>query len=100
LDEVCPECGHPLVMRYSKKGSFIGCSNYPQCHYIKREEEKPVAGEGELCPKCKKGHLVKKRSSYGLFLGCDQYPECHYVQSIKKRYKKFFVSKKKTTTSQ
>lgn len=33
--EVCPECGHDLVTRTSKYGEFVGCSNYPNCKYIK-----------------------------------------------------------------
>lgn len=36
--EKCPECGHDLVERISRYGKpFIGCSNYPKCHYIKKE---------------------------------------------------------------
>lgn len=36
LNEKCPECGHHLVERRSKWGrKFIGCSNYPDCRYIK-----------------------------------------------------------------
>jgi len=35
LEEVCPECGHKLVQRTSKRGKqFIGCSNYPKCKFI------------------------------------------------------------------
>ena len=34
LETTCPECGGKLVERrgYSK---FLGCSNYPQCHYTR-----------------------------------------------------------------
>ncbi|WP_289219779.1 type I DNA topoisomerase [Ileibacterium valens] len=36
--EKCPECGADLVERVSRYGKpFIGCSNYPKCHYIKKE---------------------------------------------------------------
>jgi restriction system protein len=33
----CPKCGGELVKRFSNRtqGSFLGCSNYPRCHYIK-----------------------------------------------------------------
>ena len=35
-DEVCPECGAPMVVRRSRFGSlFLGCSNYPKCRGIK-----------------------------------------------------------------
>ena len=29
----CPQCGNKLVLRTSKYGKFIGCSNYPKCTY-------------------------------------------------------------------
>ncbi len=32
----CPKCGGDLVLRESKYGKFLGCSNYPRCKYIKR----------------------------------------------------------------
>ena len=41
LNEKCPECGHHLVERRSKWGkTFIGCSNYPNCKYIKKSKSK------------------------------------------------------------
>ncbi|MDY0276616.1 MAG: type I DNA topoisomerase [Acholeplasma sp.] len=42
LDENCPVCGKPLVMRNSNYGPFIGCSGFPKCKYIKNidKEEK------------------------------------------------------------
>lgn len=32
---ICPKCGGNLVVRNGKYGSFIGCSNYPKCKFIK-----------------------------------------------------------------
>lgn len=41
LKEKCPECGKSLVERRSKWGkTFIGCSGYPDCKYIKKEKKK------------------------------------------------------------
>ena len=41
LNEKCPECGHNLVERRGKWGrSFTGCSNYPNCKYIKKVKSK------------------------------------------------------------
>ena len=41
LNEKCPECGHHLVERRGKWGrSFTGCSNYPNCKYIKKAKSK------------------------------------------------------------
>ncbi len=41
----CPKCGSPLILKQAKKGkyagqSFLGCSNYPKCKYIKPLTEK------------------------------------------------------------
>lgn len=36
---ICPKCGHVLVVRSGKYGSFWGCSNYPRCHFTKPIEQ-------------------------------------------------------------
>ncbi|MDP4028514.1 MAG: type I DNA topoisomerase [Gallionella sp.] len=33
LDEACPDCGKPLAKKLSRYGSFISCTNYPECKY-------------------------------------------------------------------
>ena len=38
--EKCPNCGADLVIKQSKYGKFVACSNYPTCKYIKQNEEK------------------------------------------------------------
>jgi DNA topoisomerase-1 len=40
LDEACPECGKPLAKKLSRYGSFISCTNYPECKY-----KRSVSGE-------------------------------------------------------
>ena len=41
LNEKCPECKHHLVERRGKWGrTFTGCSNYPNCTYIKKTPKK------------------------------------------------------------
>lgn len=40
LKEKCPECGSGLVERRGKWGkTFVGCSGYPKCRYIKKKEK-------------------------------------------------------------
>src|SRR5262249_1525661 len=39
-EEKCPECGKPLVKRFSKFGMFFGCSGHPECKYIKRSNDR------------------------------------------------------------
>ena len=41
---VCPKCGAPMVMRKAKKGGhvgekFWGCSNFPKCRFVLKQEE-------------------------------------------------------------
>lgn len=33
---VCPKCNGKLIEKSGKYGTFIGCSNYPKCKYIKK----------------------------------------------------------------
>lgn len=33
VNNICPNCGSPLVKRYGKQGTFKGCSSYPSCKF-------------------------------------------------------------------
>ncbi len=33
---ICPRCGNQLVLRNGKHGEFWGCSQYPNCKFIKK----------------------------------------------------------------
>ena len=71
----CPECGSPLILRYSRFGKFIGCSRYPECRYKEPWLEKT----GVACPRCG-GELVEKRSKKGRrFYGCVNFPTCDFT---------------------
>ena len=72
--EDCPECGHPLVIRKGKYGSFTACSNYPECKYIKQEKKEIV--EVCDCPNCD-GKIIERTTRKGkIFYGCNNYPKC------------------------
>ena len=74
--EMCPNCGNPLVIKQSKYGKFVACSNYPECKYIKSEKEKREVVEIMDCPKCG-GKIVEKTTRRGkIFYGCNNYPKC------------------------
>lgn len=32
-NRICPRCGGNLIQRKGKYGYFLGCSNFPSCHY-------------------------------------------------------------------
>ncbi len=80
--EMCPKCGKPLVLNFSKKTGrqFIGCSGFKDgCKYIKPAEgepERPEPKETEFkCPTCGKP-MLERDGRTGPFLGCSGYPEC------------------------
>ena len=81
--EQCPECGGDLVIRKGRYGTFVACSNYPTCKYIKKDPEE-VEYTGETCPKCG-SPMIFKKGRYGKFEACSNYPECKYIKNEKKK---------------
>ena len=81
-DEVCPECGSPMVVKLGKRGKFLGCTNYPECKKTLpmpgQEREVPELLD-EKCPDCG-NPLSKRKGRFGPFIGCSTYPECKYIQ--------------------
>lgn len=76
----CPECHFPLQIKRGKQGLFLGCTNYPQCHYVKplHQTAHIIKTLDEPCPQCH-SLLQLKQGSFGIFIGCSQYPECDFV---------------------
>ncbi len=73
LDENCPECGKPLLVKNGRFGKFIACSDYPKCKFTK-----PV-DLGIKCPDCETGMITEKRSKKGkTFYSCTKYPDCKF----------------------
>ncbi|MFO0745383.1 MAG: type I DNA topoisomerase [Myxococcota bacterium] len=89
-DLECPKDKGALIIKFGKNGSFVACSNYPDCKFtseFEREEDGSIklAGDkrtGEQCPTCKTGELVEKRGKFGRFIGCTNYPECRFTRAI------------------
>ena len=78
--EKCPECGSDLVVRKSKYGTFVACSDYPNCKYIKKEK-KEVEYVGRKCPDCG-NDLVYRSSKKGRFIACLGFPKCRHMEVI------------------
>ena len=76
--ETCPNCGNPLVIRKSRYGQFVACSNYPECKYIKTEEkEEKEIKEICKCPSCEEGMIIERLTRRGkVFYGCNRFPKC------------------------
>ena len=78
--EMCPNCGSPLVIKQSRYGKFVACSNYPECKYIKNNKEEKQVVEIMDCPKCKDGKVIERKTKRGkIFYGCSNYPKCDFA---------------------
>ena len=84
-DEICPNCGKPMVIKQGRFGKFMACSGFPKCKTTK--SLKTAAREiGMKCPKCAEnspddqGEIVMKKTRKGrVFYGCSRYPKCDYA---------------------
>ena len=81
--EICPECGSALVYRKGKYGTFVACSNFPTCKYIKKNEKQEEKEIICKCPKCNGNIIVKKTKKGKEFYGCDNFPKCKYASWYK-----------------
>jgi DNA topoisomerase-1 len=95
-DEVCENCGSPMVIKFGRFGQFMACSNYPECRTTREiarasnggetdaaatsqtdaaSDKQEAGAEGEEeCELCGKP-MALKRGRFGQFLGCTGYPE-------------------------
>lgn len=71
----CPECGNgEIVERFSRRGKFYGCSEYPKCKFTSNYEIVPKA-----CPECGEKYMVKKELKKGTFNEC---LKCKFKEQI------------------
>ncbi|MFH1578207.1 MAG: type I DNA topoisomerase [Candidatus Omnitrophota bacterium] len=73
-DEVCRECGRPMIVKWGRRGKFLSCSGFPECRVSKS------ITSGVKCPEpdCG-GELVERRSLRGVFYGCSNFPKCRFT---------------------
>ncbi|GAC1656260.1 MAG: type I DNA topoisomerase [Vulcanimicrobiaceae bacterium] len=74
-DEICQNCGKPMVIKTGRFGRFISCTGYPEC-----KTTRPILKDtGAICPK-DGGMVVERKSRKGrIFYGCANYPKCDFV---------------------
>lgn len=85
----CDICGSKMVIRWSRHGAFLGCSNFPQCKNIKQFERDDGGNiriveervSDVVCDKCG-SQMVKKNGRYGPFLACSNYPRCSNIKPL------------------
>jgi ssDNA-binding Zn-finger/Zn-ribbon topoisomerase 1 len=74
-----------MVYRESRYGTFEACSGFPDCKYIKPNENKEEPESTHItCPKCKKGEIVKRTAKRGKnkgnsFYACNNFPKCKNI---------------------
>ncbi len=76
-DQVCPDCGLPMVIKLGRYGRFLSCSNYPACTH----SEQLLNRIGVPCPEpgCG-GDVIERRTRRGrTFYGCSNYPACTFA---------------------
>ncbi len=75
-DQVCPNCGKPMLIREGRFGEFLGCAGYPEC-----KTAMPLSKPLDVkCPTCGEGDVLEKKSRKGkIFYGCSRYPDCAFV---------------------
>ncbi|MCM2322187.1 MAG: type I DNA topoisomerase [Oligoflexia bacterium] len=88
-DVKCEKCQHTMVIKWGKLGSFLACSNYPECKntqdFKKDDQGKIVIIPKEFtdkkCEKCG-NPMVIKSGKFGKFLACSDYPNCKSTQAF------------------
>ncbi|MEW5923232.1 MAG: type I DNA topoisomerase [Candidatus Zixiibacteriota bacterium] len=80
--DVCENCGSPMVIKWGRNGRFLACSAYPEC-----KTTKPLNGADEVvttdekCDKCGLP-MVIKNGRFGKFLACSGYPNCKNTKAL------------------
>lgn len=88
-DVKCEKCSHMMVIKWGKLGSFLACSNYPECKNtqdFKKDDQGmivivPKEYTDKKCEKCS-NPMVVKGGKFGKFLACSDYPNCKFTLAI------------------
>ena len=78
-EEICPECGKPMVIKTGRYGRFLACSGYPECKHTMSFQVKI----GVSCPECGSELVEKVSKKKRTFYGCSNYPNCQFATSFK-----------------
>ena len=74
-DEICPNCGRNMVIKYGPHGKFLACPGFPECKNTMPYFEKI----GVECPKCGKDLVLKRTRKGRIYYGCIDAPECDFM---------------------
>jgi DNA topoisomerase-1 len=86
----CEKCGKPMLKRWSPRGTFLGCSGYPECRFtIPLDDAGQPAPRpapemtNEKCEKCG-SPMVIRTGRHGPFMACSGYPKCKNTRNIER----------------
>ncbi len=79
-DEICEQCGKPMVIKSGRFGRFLSCSGFPDC----KQSQPLLQRVGVECPECG-SDLVERQARKAAkgrnkrFYGCSNYPTCTFA---------------------
>jgi DNA topoisomerase-1 len=79
VEEACPKCGKPLVVKTGRFGKFLACSGYPECKFTKSFQIRL----GVKCPECGSELVERVNKKKRTFYGCSNYPNCDFATNFK-----------------
>jgi DNA topoisomerase-1 len=79
VEETCPKCSKPLVVKTGRFGKFLACSGYPECKFTKSFQIRL----GVKCPECGSELVEKVNKKKRTFYGCSNYPNCDFATNFK-----------------
>ena len=86
----CDLCDGDLIIKVSRRGRFLGCTNYPDCTNTKplptsgkaaEEKKEPEIAEGITCDDCGSPMYIRE-GKFGKFYGCSKYPSCSGIKQV------------------
>jgi DNA topoisomerase-1 len=78
-EEICPDCGRPMVLKTGRFGKFLACTGYPDC----KKTMSFVVKTGVPCPLCGKELIERTTKKRRIFYGCSGYPQCKFAVNRK-----------------
>ncbi len=78
-NEICPNCGRNMVIKYGPHGKFLACPGFPECKNTLPYFEKI----GVECPKCGKDLVLKRTRKGRIYYGCIGSPDCDFMSWAK-----------------
>jgi DNA topoisomerase-1 len=78
-EEICPDCGLPMVLKTGRFGKFLACTGYPDC----KKTMSFVVKTGVSCPQCGKELIERTTKKRRIFYGCSGFPQCKFAVNRK-----------------